>query len=95
MLFTPPHLLSSITICQSQTLHQTPYAADHYHPLSALPPSSSTSYLSAWFFFLDHYTLRKKGILQEVRTYTPTDTVPHPRKTEHSRFLEHWASAPN
>ena len=39
----PPHLPSCITTCQSQPLHQTPHTADHYHPLSALPPSSSTS----------------------------------------------------
>jgi hypothetical protein len=39
----PPHLPSSVTTHQSQPLHQTPHAADHYHPLSALPPSSSTS----------------------------------------------------
>jgi hypothetical protein len=35
----PPHLPSSVTTHQSQPLHQTPHTADHYHLLSALPPS--------------------------------------------------------
>jgi hypothetical protein len=56
---TAPHLPSSITTRQSQPLHQTPHAADHYHPLSALPPSSSTSVQYTLSFCLD-YTLRRK-----------------------------------